>query len=612
MPPPGDAAAAHPRLPLVWLLILSFGSLIAVSIAVVLGVAVYSGGRNTVDLLRDRADLGVGALTREIERHLETARSQVAFVALAMESGRVDPDDREAMGELLFGATAAAPDLDGLIYLFADGEALIGDRTDRLAEVRTEDLSQDPAAQAALRLGRRGGGESWAPPIYRPDFDNSILTLRRPVFRDGRFHGVLAAAIGVRTLSDYLAHPDARLGPDAFVLLGREQVLAHRLMAEGYPGLSLRQPLPLRAGFQDAVLARMWDEEAMRPATIRLRPPLENHHVEVEGERYMFLYRELDAYTATPLLVGAYFHAEAIGSEVIRLLNAFLVGLAALLLAVALAWLIGRRLARPARRLSTVARQVGELRLDEIGELPRSRVMELDEQSRAFNAMVGALRWFQAYVPRALVHRLMRDGDLASLQSNRRHVTVMFTDIAGYSTLSEGKSAAEIAALLNAHFGILTRAIEAEGGTVDKFIGDSVMAFWGAPEKQKNRAVRACRAALAIRAGVAADNRQRLARGEPPVRLRIGVHSGEATAGNIGAAGRLNYTVIGDDVNIAQRLEQLGRQVSPDAEVAITLSAATVAHLHGRFEVEPVGETAVKGRAASVAVWRLVQEAEPR
>ena len=262
------------------------------------------------------------------------------------------------------------------------------------------------------------------------------------------------------------------------------------------------------------------------------------------------------------------------------------------------------------RRLSAVARLIGELRLDDIRELPHSRVRELDEQSNTFNSMTGALRWFQAYVPRSLVHQLMREGDLASLASDRRNVTVMFSDIAGYSTISEGKSAAEVADLLNHHFGILTHAIEAEGGTVDKFIGDSVMAFWGAPEKQKDRAIRACRAALAIRAGIAADNRERKSRGEPPVHVRVGIHSGQATAGNIGTRDRVNYTVIGDDVNIAQRLEQLGKEVSPDAEVAITVSGAAVNDLDGLFEVEPVGEMEVRGREAAVAVYRLVGETD--
>ena len=603
---PQPAAEGHPRrrLSMSWLLILSFGSLISVSLLVVLGFAVYGGARNTVDLLRDRADLAIGALAREVAGHLDSAGNQAGFVARAMETGEVDADDPERVGNLLFGAMAADSAISGIVFIRDDGQVQVAERTDNLARLLTLDHSRDPAIRAALRYGRANRKPVWAPPIYRPAFDSTILTLQRPVYIEDRFRGMLVAALGVRSLSDSLTQPGSAL--NTFVLYGKESVLAHRLMALGYPGLSLEKPLPALAGFGDPVLARMWDEYWMRRAGIEPRPPLQSHLIELLDAHYLFLYRQLDSYTETPLIVGVYFDSDVVSGEINRLFNSIIVGLVALVLSIGLALFIGRRLARPLRRLSSVARLIGELRLDDIRHLPHSRVLELDEQSGAFNSMTGALRWFQAYVPRSLVHQLVREGDLASLASDRRNVTVMFSDIAGYSTISEGKSAAEVAALLNRHFGILTRAIEAEEGTVDKFIGDSVMAFWGAPEKQKNRAIRACRAALAIRAGIAADNRERESRGEPPVRVRLGIHSGQATAGNIGTADRVNYTVIGDDVNIAQRLEQLGKRVSPDAEVAVTVSAATVADLDGLFEVEPVGEMEVKGRAAPVAIYRLV------
>ena len=617
MTQPGDigAVAAQPaagrgersrRLSLSWLLALSFGSLIAVSILVVLGFAVYGAARNTVDLLRDRADLGIGVLTREVEGLLESAGNQAGFVARALETGEADPGNPEQVTALLFGAMAADPAIGAIALIRPDGQALLAERTETLAKVRTLDFSNDEAAMTALRYGRANREPVWAPPIYRPDYDSSVLTLQIPIYRNDRFQGMLAAALGIMALSEFLEHLSTGSAPNTFVLYGRDRVLAHRFMAAGYPGLSLQEPLPALAWFGEPVLTHMWTPEAMRPATIKTRPPLKSHLVEADGNNYLFLYRELDAYTAVPLIVGAYFDTDVMSDEINRLFNSIIVGLAALALAVLLALFIGRRLSRPVLRLSSVAHLIGELRLDDIRDLPHSRVRELDEQSSAFNSMTGALRWFQAYVPRSLVHQLMREGDLASLASDRRNVTVMFSDIAGYSTISEGKSAAEVADLLNRHFGILTGAIEAEGGTVDKFIGDSVMAFWGAPEKQKNRAIRACRAALAVREGIAADNREREARGEPPVRVRLGIHSGQATAGNIGTPSRVNYTVIGDDVNIAQRLEQIGKEVSPDAEVAITVSASTVADLGGLFEVEPVGEMEVKGRAASVAVYRLV------
>ncbi len=184
-------------------------------------------------------------------------------------------------------------------------------------------------------------------------------------------------------------------------------------------------------------------------------------------------------------------------------------------------------------------------------------------------------------------------------------MTVMFTDIAGFSTISENMSAPEVAEFVNEHFAIVAKCIEDEEGTVDKFIGDSVMAFWGAPEKQKNRAERACRAALAMRAAINADNDRREGEGLARVRMRIGIHSGAATAGNIGAPGRLNYTVIGDMVNVGQRLEQLSKEVLPDDEVAILFSDATRADLGADFAPKPVGKHHVKGREEKVEVFTL-------
>ena len=518
----------------------------------------------------------------------------------------MDVSDFDQMGKLLFGAMAADPAIGALAFLYPDGGAVIADRMADPARSYRVDYAADAAVKQALDHGRVSDEPIWGPPSYRPDFDRTILSWQSPVRKDDEFRGVLVAAISVRTLSEYLKRAVEHLGRNVFVLYGEERVLAHRLMAAGYPGLSLRDPLPRLDGFGDRILGRMWDRESMRPSIIELRPPLQSHVTDIDGVEHVFIYRQLETYTGTPWYVGMHFPRDVVAAEVNRLRNSIIAGLIALVLSVALALLMGWRLARPVARLSSAARLVGEMQLEDIGELPRSRVRELDEQSSAFNAMTGALKWFQAYVPRSLVRQLVREGDLAALASGRRNVTVMFTDIAGYSTVSEGKGAAEIAALLNHHFAIVTREIEAEGGTVDKFIGDSVMAFWGAPEKQKNRAIRACRAALAIRAGIAADNEARADRAELPICMRIGIHSGEATVGNIGTQDRINYTVIGDDVNVAQRLEQIGKQVTPDAEVAISISAATVADLDSSFDIEPVGEMEVKGRTAPVRVYRLV------
>ena len=138
-------------------------------------------------------------------------------------------------------------------------------------------------------------------------------------------------------------------------------------------------------------------------------------------------------------------------------------------------------------------------------------------------------------------------------------------------------------------------------------MGDSVMAFWGAPEKQKHRAARACRAALAIAAAIRDDNKKREAEGKPAIGIRIGIHSGDVTVGNIGTPGRINYTIIGDVVNVGERLEQLGKEVyPPGTDVSILISGDTAQELGDAFKPKSAGRFKLKGRAGDVEVFKLL------
>jgi class 3 adenylate cyclase len=256
------------------------------------------------------------------------------------------------------------------------------------------------------------------------------------------------------------------------------------------------------------------------------------------------------------------------------------------------------------RRLAAAADAIRALDPGRIRTLPRSPLRELDSAALAFNSMIKGLGWFATYVPRSLVLLLMRRGD-AELVSEERALTVLFTDMIGFSAISQRLTPPQLADFLNRHFGLLAACIEAEGGTVDKYIGDSVMAFWGAPEPQPDHAARACRAAKRIAEALHADNTRRTAKGLRPVRVRIGIHSGPAIAGNIGAPGRINYTLIGDTVNTAQRLEQLGKEVDDGvADAVVLVSGATAAEVHDT-ELKPLGTHTLRGRADETEIYRL-------
>lgn len=217
----------------------------------------------------------------------------------------------------------------------------------------------------------------------------------------------------------------------------------------------------------------------------------------------------------------------------------------------------------------------------------------------------GAARWLGVYTPRQVSRRLLEGGDFAR-SAQMREVTVMLTDIVGFTAMAEQSSPDEVTAFVNRHFTMLDRCVEAEGGTLAQFIGDSVMSFWGAPDPQPDHAARACRAALAIAAVLAAENRRRAGEGHEPVRMRIGINTGMVTAGNVGAPGRSNYGIVGDTVNTTQRIEQLAKVICPDEPTAAILVSARTRKLAGpSFSFREAGAHQVRGRSQTVMIYQL-------
>jgi adenylate cyclase len=345
------------------------------------------------------------------------------------------------------------------------------------------------------------------------------------------------------------------------------------------------------------VLANMWTERNDAPL---LRDSENSHMIEHRNERYLFLYRQLNDFGDVPWIVGAHFPARDIAGNLRSLALAAFAGLGVLGLAVVAAFLLARRLALPTQRSAAAAAQLAELDFDRAQALPASRIREVDEQAAAFNRLIAALRWFEAYVPRKLVRVLARDRDGTGIASQTREVTVMFSDIVGFTTRSQNMTPTETAALLNNHFALAIAAIEASGGTVDKFMGDGIMAFWGAPEPLPNHAMAALAAARAIAASA----------GQADVRLRLGLHTGLVVAGNVGSSLRLNYTILGDTVNAAHRIEELGHTLMQDCDTALVLaSEATYAAAGAPADFDLAGEFTLRGRAERVSIYRLRADA---
>jgi len=595
------------KVPLSITLATAIGLLVLVTVGVMFAVGVWLAQKNTFDLLSANAHQTIVANVNQVEQHLRPAEQQTLFLAERIKRGEFDPADLERLGVLLTGALAAAPQIEAVMFIDPELQSYVAGRDPESLNVdlNSIDYSQDPIIRKAMENELEG--PVWNPPIWRDRFQKTYLNRVHPVRREGEFIGAIVSVVSVQHLSDFITTDELETVGNRFILYGRDHVLAHWQLSGGYPGRTSEQPLPNLEEFADPVLAAIWQQEDRYDLLTTLPAGTEGHVLDIFTDEFAFLYRILPGYGPTPMLIGTYFRTQDVSKEIRRLGIALIAGFIVLLASLVAAIYVGRRIARPIVRFSSAAGRVRDLDVAKVEELPASMLRELNDQSIAFNSMLRALRWFELYVPKKIVERMIKDGDVRDTLSDARDITVMFTDIIGFSAVSENMSATEVAAFVNHHFSLLAGCIEAEGGTIDKFMGDAVMAFWGAPDRQSDNDERACRAALAIRAAIIKDNEQRSVLGKPSVGIRIGIHTGIATVGNIGAPGRVNYTIIGDTVNIGQRLEQLGSEILPSGtQVCILISKDTAINLGSDFKTKPAGRHTLKGRISEVEVLELI------
>lgn len=210
---------------------------------------------------------------------------------------------------------------------------------------------------------------------------------------------------------------------------------------------------------------------------------------------------------------------------------------------------------------------------------------------------------FSRYVPASMVDIVVKQSNRIELGGSEQEISVLFCDIRGFTSWSESLPAPQVIEQLNELLGDLTDAVFATGGTLDKFTGDGLMAFWGAPLDQPNHADRACRTALGMVQRLEARNTSRVAAGLPTLAIGVGVHSGTAVVGNVGHAQRHDYTAIGDTVNLSARLEAATKEVGHDIVISLEthmLLGTSLQDLSRRR-----GTIRVKGRTRPVEVFSI-------
>jgi len=231
-----------------------------------------------------------------------------------------------------------------------------------------------------------------------------------------------------------------------------------------------------------------------------------------------------------------------------------------------------------------------------------SKIFEIRLLSQSISRLKNTLSAFTSYVPRDLVNDLLGSGKPIELGGESRYLTIFFSDLKDFSALSEITPSRELLLRVSSYLELMTYAIKEESGTIDKFIGDSVMAFWGAPLLEQNHAYHACVAAVKAQRRMKLLNEALAADEKPPLIVRIGIHSDAVLVGNIGSSERLSYTVMGDGVNIASRLEGINK----DYDTRICVSHSLFKEAGERLWVRPIDMISVKGRKGELLIYELM------
>jgi adenylate cyclase len=258
-------------------------------------------------------------------------------------------------------------------------------------------------------------------------------------------------------------------------------------------------------------------------------------------------------------------------------------------------------ISRPLKKLTTNIQGMMEFR-ENSAPIKTSFITELSTLGLAINRLRQTILAFTAYVPRDLVRDLVNSGAEIQVGGESRYLTILFTDLKDFSALSEITPSRELLQRVSYYLELMTLAIKEEDGTVDKFIGDAVMAFWGAPVLDQHHAYHACVAAFKGQRRMVTLNERLISENKPPLTVRIGVHTDAVLVGNIGSVERLSYTVMGDGVNIASRLEGINKNYG----TKICVSHSVYKEAGERLWLRPIDKIRVKGRESEFLIYELL------
>jgi len=575
-----------------------------------------------------------------LQGELATISSLVHVVATS--SSVADSNERSEIGRaipLFKAALQELPQMDSIYAGFENGAWLQVRRISGLTEEQRERLRAPANADIAISLIRptaggdlplrrifqdRQGNEigeinlwnygydarkrSWywaTMQVDRPDVSEPylsfsigapVITVSAPL--RGKVLGVLAADLKLDTFSEFVQAQ--RPGQHGAVIIFDQagSIIAHPEFASLVASAMThpaRSSLPsideINSGMAASVLQRSYNQD-------HIEGSIQNE----TGQGYLFRVTKFalgERYSGSIMLLAAQddFVQNVRRVQYNGLVLAVLVGTAF----IPIVWMFGSRMSRSLQRITAQARQLQTLAEPKLVPVT-SYIREIHDLGGTMNLAQRAIWSFAHFVPKEIVRGLIDNSISTRLGGAKRDLTLVFTDVQGFTTIAESADPDVLMRQTSRYFAVLAEAFLAEGGTVDKFIGDAVMVFWNAPHPQPDHVTRACRAVLAAKAANERLNTEFEADGLKPFITRFGIHVGEAIVGNVGSTERMNYTALGNTVNLAARLEGLNKENG----TAILVSEDVYRRVEDLFKFRALNAVVAKGMTKETRIFELI------
>jgi class 3 adenylate cyclase/ABC-type nitrate/sulfonate/bicarbonate transport system substrate-binding protein len=629
------AAMGRPRLSLIMSLLF-----IGLSIPILIFILIYNYNKNSavmVSILNDAVSQTGRAGIERTENLIESTESPLRFLA---EVAATDPGyfRSEQSNDLLYRALTSAAHIDAVYVSFEDGYHRVVTRIDedrRHADPRIPAAANwhasyiDAITFAFSRTRHRKFFDVWphqvgnydvaidtdirllpgyqaakvtrtlamTEPSINPDTGFPILFLRVPIYRGVDFLGCATANITIDILSGFLEKNRASAHSTTLVAdRNNGKIIAFLDKQKGVRIENEKLKIATLADIDDPDVREAYRQHARADTdSLVFRSPVNGADLIAAFANFPDGFGQpWQVITITPIddFVGTLKATNRLMMVIIIILT---------MIELFFIYFASSRLSRPVENVSRQLQAIESLQFDVPVSRP-SNIREIARLESAASLLRTSLKSFSSFVPLDVVRQLIKSGIPLTLGVEPRFLSIFFSDLENFSTHSETLAPDDLLVQISTYLEQVSTAISEEGGTVDKFIGDGVMAFWNAPVQRDDHVLRACAGALRAARRMERVNDRWEAEGRPRIRIRIGLNCATVLVGNVGSSARLSYTALGDGVNVAARLEGINKQFG----TTICISDSIYDHVHSEILARPLKRVQVKGRKTEFMIYELL------